>query len=154
MPAVEEIDAPALVLYTSGSTGRAKGAVLSHAAVSPATTRGRTRHGVTAEDRVLAVLPLSHSYGINGALLAPLLAGACVVIVERFRPRLSSPPSVSTPSRCSPRAAMYSACSTRRAGGATTSRACASRSPRAPCPWPLAEAWRERSGVRILRGYG
>ncbi|HYE92873.1 MAG TPA: AMP-binding protein, partial [Terriglobales bacterium] len=24
----------------------------------------------------------------------------------------------------------------------------------APCPWPLAEAWRARSGVRIHRGYG
>jgi len=24
----------------------------------------------------------------------------------------------------------------------------------APCPWPLAAEWRERTGVRILRGYG
>src|SRR5438874_1098691 len=37
-------------------------------------------------DRVLSVLPLSHSYGINGTLLAPLIAGATVVIRERFSP--------------------------------------------------------------------
>ena len=24
----------------------------------------------------------------------------------------------------------------------------------APCPWPLAREWRDRTGVRILRGYG
>ena len=24
----------------------------------------------------------------------------------------------------------------------------------APCPWDLAQQWRQRTGVRILRGYG
>src|SRR2546422_1925766 len=32
--------------------------------------------------------PLSHSFGLNGALLAPLLAGASVVLVERFAPEV------------------------------------------------------------------
>ena len=76
---------PALILYTSGSTGQPKGAVLAHAAL------GFSSHSwagpvmaLTTEDRVLAVLPFSHSYGLNGALLAPLLAGATVVLLERF----------------------------------------------------------------------
>src|SRR5437899_11407 len=67
--------APALVLYTSGSTGRPKGALLSHTAVEVAE---RSWAGpvmaLTADDVVLATLPLSHSFGLNGALLAPLLA--------------------------------------------------------------------------------
>jgi len=78
---------PALILYTSGSTGQPKGAVLSHAALEFST---RSWAGpvmaLTTEDRVLAVLPFSHSYGLNGALFAPLLAGATVVLLERFSP--------------------------------------------------------------------
>src|SRR5205814_855273 len=61
--------APALVLYTSGSTGRPKGALLSHAAVEFAQ---RSWAGpvmaLTPDDVVLAALPLSHSFGLNGAL--------------------------------------------------------------------------------------
>jgi long-chain acyl-CoA synthetase len=157
VPAVEQVDAPAIVLYTSGSTGRAKGAVLSHAAVTVGNVSWKDDvMALTAADRVLAVLPLSHSYGINGALLAPLLAGACSVIVERFSPeavvgavrehaitvfpavatmyqRLLDTPGWSRDDFRSVRIALSGA---------------------APCPWPLAEAWRERSGVRILRGYG
>jgi len=79
--------APALVLYTSGSTGRPKGALLSHTAVEVAE---RSWAGpvmaLTADDVVLATLPLSHSFGLNGALLAPLLAGAAIRLVERFSP--------------------------------------------------------------------
>src|SRR5205814_3061038 len=77
----------ALVLYTSGSTGRPKGALLSHAAVEFAQ---RSWAGpvmeLTPDDVVLAALPLSHSFGLNGALLAPLLAGAAIRVVDRFTP--------------------------------------------------------------------
>src|SRR5207249_2464119 len=77
----------ALVLYTSGSTGRPKGALLSHAAVEFAQ---RSWAGpvmeLTPDDVVLAALPLSHSFGLNGALLAPLLVGSTVRLVERFTP--------------------------------------------------------------------
>ena len=41
---------------------------------------------LTEDDRVLAALPLSHSYGLNGALFAPLLAGAAIALLERFSP--------------------------------------------------------------------
>jgi long-chain acyl-CoA synthetase len=156
-PSVERPDAPALVLYTSGSTGRPKGAVLSHAALAAGNQSwlGPVM-ALTAEDRVLTVLPLSHSYGINGALLAPLLAGATVVIAGRFTPdgavaavrehaitvfpgvatmfqRILDAPGWSRDDFGSVRIAVSGA---------------------APCPWPLAEAWRARTGVRILRGYG
>jgi long-chain acyl-CoA synthetase len=111
---------------------------------------------LTPDDRVLAVLPLSHSYGINGALLAPLLAGACVVILERFSPeavveavrahQVSVFPGVAT---------MFQRILD--APGWTRDDFASVRialSGAAPCPWPLAEAWRMRTGVRILRGYG
>src|SRR5919106_1867363 len=75
----------ALVLYTSGSTGRPKGAVLSHAALAFANRSwGGPVIGLREDDVVLAALPLAHSFGLNGALLAPLLAGVTVRLVERF----------------------------------------------------------------------
>jgi long-chain acyl-CoA synthetase len=157
VPAVERAEAPALVLYTSGSTGRPKGAVLSHAAVAAgnASWLGPVM-ALAADDRVLAVLPLSHSYGINGALLAPLLAGASVVILERFSPdavvaavrehRVTVFPAVATMFQ-----RLLDAPGWSRADFASVRVALSGA---APCPWPLAEAWRARSGVRILRGYG
>ncbi|HEX9124833.1 MAG TPA: AMP-binding protein [Methylomirabilota bacterium] len=149
--------APALVLYTSGSTGRPRGAVLSHAALRVANESwaGPVMR-LTPGDVVMAVLPLAHSFGLNGALLAPLLAGATVVLNERFIPesalraisrhRVTVFPAVAT---------MFqrmldlpdlseTTCSTLRLAVSGA----------APCPWELAEAWRRRSGVRIVRGYG
>jgi long-chain acyl-CoA synthetase len=153
----ESIDAPALVLYTSGSTGRPKGAVLSHRALAAANRAwAEPMLALTPGDRVLAVLPLSHSYGINGALLAPLLAGAAVVILDRFSPeavvaavrehRVTVLPGVATMFRRILDAPGWS-----RDDFASLRFAVSGA---APCPWPLAKEWRERTGRRILRGYG
>jgi long-chain acyl-CoA synthetase len=149
--------APALILYTSGSTGRPKGAVLSHAALDAALVSwAGPVMGLTGTDCVLAALPLSHSFGINGALLAPILGGARVAMVEPFTPagalaaiarhgvtvfpavatmfrRLLDTPALNPSDLKSLRLAVSGA---------------------APCPWDLAQEWRARTGVRILRGYG
>ncbi len=155
-PAVDT-EAPALILYTSGSTGAPKGAALSHAATGEALASwAGPVMALTAEDVVLAVLPLSHSFGCNGALLAPLTVGAHVVLVDRFSPevvlaavaghRVTVFPGVATMFRrvldC-PAFARETVASLR----LTVSGA-------APCPWALAQEWRERTGVRLLRGYG
>lgn len=149
--------APALILYTSGSTGRPKGAVLSHAALRSANESwaGPVMR-LTPQDVVLAALPLAHSFGLNGALLAPLLAGATVAIQERFSPEetlraiarhgVTVLPAVATMFQrmLEVPGVSEAACSSLRLAVSGA----------APCPWELAQAWRRRTGVRIVRGYG
>jgi len=148
-------DGPALVLYTSGSTGRPKGARLSHAAMVAANRSWADDvMALTPADVVLAALPLSHSYGLNGALVAPLLAGATVRLVERFtadgvarllaQEEVTVFPGVATMFR-----RLLDVDGFR--GGPTLRLALSGA---APCPWELAREWRARTGVRILRGYG
>ena len=70
--------APALILYTSGSTGRPKGALLSHRALALA-NESWAGPVMALDARTTSCWPRcrsSHSFGLNGALLAPLLAGA------------------------------------------------------------------------------
>jgi long-chain acyl-CoA synthetase len=150
-----EASAPALVLYTSGSTGRPKGAVISDAALTAAARSWADPvMALTTDDVVAAVLPLTHAYGLAGALLAPLLAGASVALVERFVPgalarllkahAVTVLPGVATLFRRLLEVPGFT--------GAPSLRLAVSGA--APCPWDLAWQWRERTGVRILRGYG
>ena len=147
----------ALILYTSGSTGRPKGALLSHTALGLAIESwAGPVMALTQADVVLATLPLAHSFGLNGALLAPLLVGATVALVDRFAPdrvldairrhRVTVFPGVATMFRRlldAPELAAADLGSVRIAVSGA-----------APCPWELAERWRSRTGIRIVRGYG
>ena len=149
--------APALILYTSGSTGRPKGAVLSHAALRAANESwaGPVMR-LTPHDVVLAALPLAHSFGLNGTLLAPLLAGATVAVLDRFSPeetlhaitrhRVTVLPAVATMFQrmLDVPGVSEAACSSLRLAVSGA----------APCPWELSQAWRRCTGVRIVRGYG
>jgi long-chain acyl-CoA synthetase len=112
--------------------------------------------GLIPDDTVLVCVPLAHSLGLNGGLLAPLLTGSTVVLLERFTPeavftaikkhRVTVLPAVATIFRRllnSPELARADFSSLRRAiSGA------------APCPWELAMEWREKTSTRIVRGYG
>jgi long-chain acyl-CoA synthetase len=150
-------DAPALILYTSGSTGEPKGSVLSHRALLAANQSwAGPVLGLTPADVVLAVLPLAHSFGLNGALLAPLSAGSRVCLMERFAPddvlaaiarhRVTVLPAVATMFR-----RLLDAPALRETDLASLRLAVSGA---APCPWEIADEWRRATGVRLLRGYG
>jgi long-chain acyl-CoA synthetase len=156
-PTARFTSAPAVIVYTSGSTARPKGAVFSHDAFTFANRSwGGPVMGVTPDDVVLGVLPFAHNYGMNSSLLAPLLFGAKVVIVDHFTPegvldiiekqRVTVFPGVATMFRRvlnSPALARADLSSLRLAVSGA-----------APCPWELCQEWRAKTGTRILRGYG
>ena len=76
---------PAMLQLTSGSTGRPKGVLLTHGNLlcNAGGIVARTR--ITPSDRLLHLMPLHHTNGVNNQLIAPFLAGATVVLADRFR---------------------------------------------------------------------
>lgn len=69
----------AAILYTSGSTGAPKGVMLSHANLIAGTRIVRTYLSITADDRILSVLPFSFDYGLN-QLLTVVEQGATIAL--------------------------------------------------------------------------
>ncbi|HTO13731.1 MAG TPA: AMP-binding protein [Candidatus Binatia bacterium] len=154
-PAPPAPSAPALVLYTSGSTGRPKGAVLSHAALEFANRMwAGPVIGLEESDTLLAALPLAHAFGLNGALFAPLLAGATVRLVERFVPERVAEIIAREPVSVLPGVATMFQRLLDLPAFTGSRRLRLGVSGAAPCPWEIAEAWRARTGTRIVRGYG
>jgi len=76
--------ADALLIYTGGTTGKSKGVMLSHYALVANATQGVTWVQMREEDRLLAVLPIFHGFGMSVCMNAPLISGASCVLIPRF----------------------------------------------------------------------
>ena len=79
-------DQVAIYQFSSGTTGRSKQVARTHRQVLAEAEFVRAGMGLSPDDRVLAVAPLYHAYGLADAFLAPLRAGAAIVFMEEFRP--------------------------------------------------------------------
>jgi len=79
----------AVLLYTSGTTGRPKAVALSESNLLANVEGCRVAGQFTAEDVMLAILPLFHAFGLTVTLLLPLSLGGKVVLEDRFVPRTS-----------------------------------------------------------------
>ena len=77
---------PALILYTSGSTGPPKGVVLSHRNLVAGVESVVSYLANTADDRILAALPLSFDYGLNQVTTA-LYAGGTAFLCDYLWPK-------------------------------------------------------------------
>jgi long-chain acyl-CoA synthetase len=84
-PPVERLATDAASMpYTAAYDGYYHGAVLTHGSLLANARASADAWDVTAGDRIAAFLPLFHSFGTTTAMLTPLLAGAEVVLLERF----------------------------------------------------------------------
>jgi acyl-CoA synthetase (AMP-forming)/AMP-acid ligase II len=84
-PAIDP-DSPALLPYSSGTTGLPKGVVLPHRQVVTACHQTVDALGIAEHDVTLALAPWFHILGATAGLLAPLAAGATIVVIPRFDP--------------------------------------------------------------------
>ncbi|OBG56874.1 AMP-dependent synthetase [Mycolicibacterium fortuitum] len=70
--------------YSSGTTANPKGVMLTHANLTANVAQIRPLQGMTSDDRLLAVLPFFHIYGMTVLLNAALHARAQLVIMPSF----------------------------------------------------------------------
>ncbi len=148
----------ALIQYSTGTTDVPKGVMLTHANIVANTTQ--VRHWLTdideGEERILAVLPFSHSYGMTTAMnLGIAIAGTLILlptfstrevlnVIKQYRPTMF--PGVPT---------MYVAVNNYpgvRRFGLKSIRACVSGA--APLPVEVQEEFEKLTRGKLVEGYG
>jgi amino acid adenylation domain-containing protein len=75
----------AQIIFTSGSTGLPRGVVFTHQSLRQGAAVVASYLGLTAEDRIMSLLPLSSVYGLN-QLLCAVTSGATLVIERSSLP--------------------------------------------------------------------
>lgn len=74
------------LIYTSGTTGLPKGVMLTHRNLLFVAAVSAKIRSLTPNDRMYAVLPMSHAVGLSVVLLGGLLSGATLYLSPRFDP--------------------------------------------------------------------
>ncbi|RJP21386.1 MAG: long-chain-fatty-acid--CoA ligase [Candidatus Abyssobacteria bacterium SURF_5] len=74
----------ASIFYTSGTMGQPKGALCTHRNFSVASLNVEMATGITASDRQLICVPLSHPLGCHSQMIAGVYLGATMIIQRRF----------------------------------------------------------------------
>jgi long-chain acyl-CoA synthetase len=82
-PEVHEDDLVAII-YTSGTTGKSKGVMLSHKNICFNALKGKVVQPIGPKDRMLSILPLSHTYENTLGFVLPMLGGACVYYLKQI----------------------------------------------------------------------
>lgn len=147
----------AAVVYTSAMAGTPLGAILSHRNLIANARSTVIAAGNTADDRVLAALPLSHLFGLTVAASAPLLAGGTVITTPRFNPtraiELAAEGTITAivgvPAMFR---ALLGALERRGDGGLAALRLCICGG--SPLSVELQDRWFDATGVELRQGYG
>jgi long-chain acyl-CoA synthetase len=72
------------LIYTTGTTGDPKGVMLTHRNILYVAAITSALRGMRGDDRVYAVLPISHVFGLAAVFLASIYVGAELVLADRF----------------------------------------------------------------------
>ncbi|MGB8956484.1 MAG: long-chain fatty acid--CoA ligase [Tumebacillaceae bacterium] len=162
IPALAVVDPAedvAVLQYTGGTTGRSKGAMLTHRNLIANAWQSIDMLGgesISAEDKILAVIPLFHVYGMSVAMNMALFTGAGMILLPRFdveevlqaikthQPRLyPGVPTMYVAIANHPKAQEY---------GIDAIEICNSGS--APLPFEVKQLFESKTGGRIMEGYG
>ncbi|MHA5047296.1 4-coumarate--CoA ligase family protein [Streptomyces sp. SD15] len=81
---IDPVTDVAALPYSSGTTGIPKGVMLTHRSIATNLAQLSPTMPMGPGDRVLAVLPFFHIYGLTALMNAPLRQGATVVVLPRF----------------------------------------------------------------------
>ena len=76
----------AALMYTSGTSGMPKGVMLSYGNLQSVVDAAIRHVGLQGQQTFVGLIPLFHSLGITGTLLAPIQMGATTVYIARFSP--------------------------------------------------------------------
>jgi acyl-CoA synthetase (AMP-forming)/AMP-acid ligase II len=91
LPGAPGIDTECALLYTSGTTGRPKGCVLANDYFLLAGAWYNAIGGLCAlapgEERLITPLPMVHMNAMAYSTMAMILAGGCIIPLDRFHPR-------------------------------------------------------------------
>lgn len=84
--APDPVDQVAVLIYTTGTTGDPKAVMLTHRNLSAVAAISVAIRGTSASDRVIAVIPISHVFGLASIFLGAISAGAAVQLFPRLEP--------------------------------------------------------------------
>lgn len=75
-----------LLIYTSGTTGNPKGVLLQQINLFADCSSIANWHQISADSRMMCVLPIHHVNGIVVTIFSPMLVGASLVLNHKFSP--------------------------------------------------------------------
>ncbi|MEV0905705.1 4-coumarate--CoA ligase family protein [Streptomyces hokutonensis] len=81
---IDPVEDVAALPYSSGTIGVPKGVMLTHSQIATNLAQLEPAVPTGPGDRILAVLPFFHIYGLTALMNAPLRKGAAVVVLPRF----------------------------------------------------------------------
>ncbi|MEU4605042.1 AMP-binding protein [Kribbella sp. NPDC023972] len=74
----------AVLPYSSGTTGAAKGVMLTHRNIATNIAQAEVMINLDADERIIAILPFFHIYGLTVLMNLPLRRGLTVVVLPKF----------------------------------------------------------------------
>ena len=84
-PALVSEEDPAVILYTSGTTGRPKGAMLTHLGICHSAMHYECCMGLTARDRSVVAVPMSHVTGVVASIAGVIRAAGTLIVMRTFK---------------------------------------------------------------------